>query len=343
MAQSKNDPRMAFKAEQYDQYASIRRVFVLSYFYEDKSIEMTEIRNNKLYLKRTPIDIPKSAFFLGARLTIFGKPTTLTGYADLTTQHLCEELSEMTCVLVTEPSFNHLGRYVSILTEECGFTVSAIQMAWVVADTIEQYDFPAELKESRIVVAQCVRTGAVEKGFDFIARCPGTCTAADAEQAGKWSRFCTACAAKPLAVFDEQNSSVVVIKQHVLDTQRQGNVIQQLVDLGLEPTGLTSVTLSSSVVDKFLVPYRGVLPELVATAASLAGNVWILQLVSLDDSLNVVEAVREECGPYDTVIAKKLFPKTIRAKFGLDEARNAVHCCDLPGEGPVYTDFFFKK
>jgi nucleoside-diphosphate kinase len=39
---------------------------------------------------------------------------------------------------------------------------------------------------------------------------------------------------------------------------------------------------------------------------------------------------REFCGPHDPEIARSLRPKTLRALFGLDKIRNAVHCTDLP-------------
>lgn len=43
-----------------------------------------------------------------------------------------------------------------------------------------------------------------------------------------------------------------------------------------------------------------------------------------------MQAVREMCGPHDPEIAKHLKPNTLRAKFGYDRVRNAVHCTDLP-------------
>lgn len=42
---------------------------------------------------------------------------------------------------------------------------------------------------------------------------------------------------------------------------------------------------------------------------------------------------RAICGPHDPEIARTIRPGTIRAKFGIDRVKNAVHCTDLPEDG----------
>ena len=34
-------------------------------------------------------------------------------------------------------------------------------------------------------------------------------------------------------------------------------------------------------------------------------------------------------------------PETIRAKFGVDRVRNAIHCTDLPEDGVLESEYFF--
>jgi len=48
------------------------------------------------------------------------------------------------------------------------------------------------------------------------------------------------------------------------------------------------------------------------------------------------------CGPHDPEIAKILKANTIRAKFGIDRIRNAVHCTDLPEDGVLEVEYFFN-
>jgi nucleoside diphosphate kinase len=51
--------------------------------------------------------------------------------------------------------------------------------------------------------------------------------------------------------------------------------------------------------------------------------------ISYDKEENVVTALRDFCGPYDPELARVINPNSLRAKYGLDKARNAVHCSDL--------------
>ncbi|KAK7196289.1 Nucleoside diphosphate kinase [Novymonas esmeraldas] len=342
MATSTLDPRMAFHANQQDPGAPQPRHLIVRYFYQSGTVELMEAPSGRLYLKRTAVNIPASAFTVGSTVMLFGKATTITAFADEVTRQLCAQHSELTTVLIAEEAFPALGRYLAMLTEECRFAITDVEMVWVRPETVSAWDLPVALTNTRVVVVLCTREKAVEKGFDFVERATGTCTAKDAEQATMWGRLAELAKAKPLAMFNESNSSVVVLKPHLLSAGRGGSALQQLLDVGLEATALTTVTMSSAAAREFMEPYRGVLPDLEGTTSSFVGTSWVVQLISLDDSTSVVDTVREVCGPYDTVVAKKLYARSIRARYGDSETNNAVHCCDLPGDAPIYTKFFFQ-
>ncbi|KAG5468343.1 hypothetical protein LSCM1_02323 [Leishmania martiniquensis] len=343
MATSTLDPRMAFHAQQQDPGAPQPRQLILRYFYESGTVELMEVPSGRLYLKRTAVDLPASAFTVGSTVILFGKATSITAFADEVTRQLCAQCSEMTTVLIAEGAFPSLGRYLAMLTEECRFTISDLEMVWVQTESVSAFDLPEQLENTRVVVVLCSRRKAVEKGFDFVQRATGTCTAKDADQAATWGKLGQLAKAKPLAVFDDPNSSVVVLKPHLVSTGRGGSALQHLLDVGLEVTALTTVTMSSAAAGEFMEPYCGVLPNLEGTVSSFVGTCWVVQLVSLEKDADVVEMVRSVCGPYDTVIAKKLYPKSIRARYGESETNNAVHCCDIPGDGPIYAKFFFQR
>ena len=54
------------------------------------------------------------------------------------------------------------------------------------------------------------------------------------------------------------------------------------------------------------------------------------------------ESFRKFCGPMDPEIARHLAPQSLRAKFGSDKVKNAVHCTDLQDDGPLELEYFFS-
>lgn len=55
----------------------------------------------------------------------------------------------------------------------------------------------------------------------------------------------------------------------------------------------------------------------------------------------VVEKLRKFCGPHDPAEAKGMNPQSLRAQFGDDKVRNAVHCTDLEEDGLLECEYFF--
>ncbi|KAG8348995.1 DUF1126 PH like domain [Trypanosoma vivax] len=344
MALSAQDPHLSFYCEQHDHISQLTRRFILRFFYEDRSVEMRELPKNTLYLKRTPFPhLQKDDFKIGASLTLLGGILKLTAYCNEVTRELCSEGGEFTVVMFGETMLPSVGHYLAILTEECGFTILDIQMVWAVEEEANKYEVPEELIGGRVVVVKCASAEAILKAREYMSRAKGSWAAESQEKARKWEEFMQGAKQQPVAIFEDLESSVVIIKPHVIQKRGGGVVIQQLVDAGLEITALSLVNLSSRVVNEFMEPYKGVLPDFAETARALVGAVWVLQLISLDEKVDIVSLVREVCGPFDPVIAKELRPNSIRARFGIDRPHNAVHCCDLPGEGIIYTNLFFKR
>jgi nucleoside-diphosphate kinase len=56
---------------------------------------------------------------------------------------------------------------------------------------------------------------------------------------------------------------------------------------------------------------------------------------------SVVAQFRDHAGPWDVEMARELQPQTLRARFGHDRVRNAVHCTDLAEDGVLECEYFF--
>lgn len=60
------------------------------------------------------------------------------------------------------------------------------------------------------------------------------------------------------------------------------------------------------------------------------------------DNATVVSSFREFAGPQNPSLAKALRPRSLRALFGADSVRNAVHCTDLEDDGELECRYFFE-
>nr|CCC90051.1 putative nucleoside diphosphate kinase [Trypanosoma congolense IL3000] len=343
MARSAQDPHLSFFCEQYDHIAHRTNRYVLQFYFEDHTVEMRQVSNSKLHLKRAPFPhLSRENFKLGNSLSLLGGVVKLVSYADEVTRELCGTSDETTVVMFGEQLLPRLGHCLAVLVEECGFSILDMQMVWVPPETAAAYAVPPELGSGRVVVVKCANTNGIQCGIDFMDRIKGAYAATCDVEISKWEQLLELAKEHPVAIHDDVNSTVVIVKSHSLQKLAGGVIMQQLIDEGLELSAVALRHLTSRDATELLTPYKGVLPDFTETVESLFGSVWVMQFVSLDEKVDVISLGREVCGPFDPTIAKELKPRSIRARFGVNRAYNAVHCCDLPEEGPLYANFFFK-
>ncbi|XP_059051176.1 nucleoside diphosphate kinase 7-like isoform X3 [Achroia grisella] len=72
------------------------------------------------------------------------------------------------------------------------------------------------------------------------------------------------------------------------------------------------------------------------------GKCISLEVKCKDPSMNCVCEFRKLCGPRDPDLCRQLYPDSIRAQYGKNIIHNAVHCTDLPEDGELEVEYFFK-
>jgi nucleoside-diphosphate kinase len=112
-----------------------------------------------------------------------------------------------------------------------------------------------------------------------------------------------------------------------------------ILGAGFEISALQLLNLSRPVIEEVMDVYKGVLPEYLPMIEHLSNGPCIALEVRQE---NACKAFRDLCGPHDPEIAKHLRPNTIRAKFGEDRVRNAVHCTDMDEDGELEVRYFFS-
>ena len=139
------------------------------------------------------------------------------------------------------------------------------------------------------------------------------------------------------AVFS--NCTLCIIKPHAVLNGDAGKIIDIILSEGFEISAMEMFTLDKPTVEEFYEVYRGVVPEFVPMVDQMTTGPCIVLEVRQE---NAVKAFRDLAGPSDPEIAKNLRPHTLRARFGVDKARNAVHCTDLPEDGTLESEYFFS-
>merc|ERR1712039_573012 len=136
--------------------------------------------------------------------------------------------------------------------------------------------------------------------------------------------------------------SVCIIRPHAVREGRAGIVVEQLVDANFEISAMQSFSLTRPQAENFYEVYKTVVPsaQYSAMISELASGVCIV--IEVRGPGNIVNSLRELCGPYDVEIARHIRPGTIRAQLGRDNVHNAVHCTDLPEDGILESQYFFS-
>ena len=86
--------------------------------------------------------------------------------------------------------------------------------------------------------------------------------------------------------------------------------------------------------------YRGVIAGFNDMVLQICSAPCLALVIEKDG--NVVNDFRQLCGPVEPEVAKILRPSSIRAIFGDNATRNAVHCTDLPEDGDMECRYVFE-
>ena len=147
--------------------------------------------------------------------------------------------------------------------------------------------------------------------------------------------------ARSTAQFD--NCTLCVIKPHLVLAGQSGEIIDGVMAAGFKVSALEMFHLERANAEEFLEVYKGVVPEYNSMVMELiSGPCIALEVVGNAGSSSAVQDVRTLVGPADPEIARHLRPQCLRAKFGVDKIKNSLHCTDLPEDGALESEYFFK-
>ncbi|XP_030439404.1 nucleoside diphosphate kinase 7 isoform X4 [Gopherus evgoodei] len=315
------DDRFAFIAEWYDPNASLFRRYELLYYPKDGSVEMYDVKNHRTFLKRTKYDdLHLEDLFVGNKVTVFSRHLSLVDYGD---QYTARKLgsrkeSELLHFITSGP---------------------VVAMEILGDDAVSEWKKllgPANSGVARADAPGSIRAMFGTDGIRNAAHGPDSFASAARELE---LFFPSSGGHGPANSAKFTNCTCCIIKPHAVNEGLTGKIIKAVLDGGFEISALQLFNMERANVEEFYEIYKGVVAEYTEMVTELCSGPCIaLEIRQLDPQ----KVFRDFCGPSDPEIARHLRPGTLRAIFGKNKIQNAVHCTDLPEDGLLEVQYFFK-
>jgi nucleoside-diphosphate kinase len=333
--------RYAFKMEWFDTQASIVRQYLLRYHQVDDTIEMFDVKNKRTFLKRCPYPSVKlSDLFIGAQINIYARKLNVLDYGDEWTRNKLSSKQARTLIVVKANAYKSIGSVIDQLYSK-DLQVSKLRMLRMTGSEATSV-FGAQSDVQGFTVGPVVAMEIV--GQDVEAK---LIAFNEAEQLvyisspDQGAFQCQTLLENPKVATTAQfdNCTVCVIRPHALLAGHAGPIIDSILKAGFEISAMQMFNLDRQAVGEFLEVYKGVIAEYNAVAEELTtGSVIALEI----RGQNVVDRFRDLAGPADPEVARLIRPNSLRAEFGEDKIKNAVHCTDLPEDGVLESEYFFS-
>merc|ERR1719235_1555779 len=300
-----------------------------------------------MFLKRAAFGhIQSEDLYLGAILNVYSRQVKIVEYADVFTRNELEGKKSRTLALVKPDAYQHLGKIIAEIYK-MHFIISQIRMVKMTKADAEEFfaaekdqpyfaDLVAHMTSDVVTALEVVgdsaihawqaRIGATEEtagnpntlravfGADKFVKngIHGSKSIMDARNEiefffdRKWPTT---------AIFN--NCTCAVIRPHAI--KQTGAIIERILSEGFEISALQMQALSTVAAEEFLEVYKGVLPEFHDIVQQMCAGPVIAMEIRQE---NAVE--------------------TFRGELGVDRVQNTIHCSDLPEDGLLEVEYFFK-
>jgi nucleoside-diphosphate kinase len=299
--------RLSFNVVWFDDVANLSKEFLLFVYFDEKSetqkdVEIYDVKNKRAFLKKTEYQI-NGDLVINAKITIFARQFKIVSYADKHTEEKVQTKKRICTVNVSPKDYAKFGEILSPYFEHMNLM------------ELKMYPIEGDVGIYGIFAGN-------EENFKAV----------NAQLANHQEKIPSDGSTAVL-----NNSACLIIRPHAI--KNSGKILQKLLDAGFEISALKSFALKKSEADEFLEVYKGVLPEQPMQADELSAGICLVAEIRQE---NVIQKLKDICGPHDPELAKHLRPNTIRAIFGENRIKNAVHCTDLDEDGILEVEYFFK-
>ena len=338
---------MRFETAWLDPASGITRNFILTVY--PGEVEMFDVKTRKLFLKRTSCTLPTDSLSAGRAVNVLGRQLRIAAYADESTGNFFANHRTSTFALIKPEGYKNLGSIIQAAIQ-AGLEISRLRMGKLSRETAQMLfhdDLIDSISSDVVLGLELSAPEAVSKwrellgSIDFDSQtirgrfgrdvAYGSESKEDAEK--ELNLFFESI--QKSAVFD--NCSCLLIRPHAMKSA--GLILQRVIDSGFEISALQMFNVGRDIADEFLEVYKGILPEQPEQVSEMSSGSFIVAEIRQE---GVVDKLRKLAGPHDPEIAKVLRPNTLRAEFGIDRVKNAVHVSDLEEDGVLECQYWFN-
>merc|ERR1719271_1417823 len=283
-----------------------------------------------MFLKRAAFGhIQSEDLYLGAILNVYSRQVKIVEYGDVFTRNELEGKKSRTLALVKPDAYPHLGKIIKEIYK-MNFIIAQMRMVKMTKADAEEF-FAAEKGQPYFADLVAHMTSDVVTALEVVGD-----SAIHAWQARIGATEETAGNPHTLRAQYGADKDVKNAIHAIKDT---GDIIDRILSEGFEISAFQMQALSTVAAEEFLEVYKGVLPEYHDIVEQMCAGPVVAMEIRQE---NAVETFRKLVGPHDPEIARHLRPDTLRGQFGVDRVQNTLHCSDLPEDGLLECEYFFK-
>ena len=315
------------------------------FYPSESSAEVHE--KKKLFLRKYPCAAPLANWRPGNSVVICGRSMKLVGAADEATSEYVSTSSSKAFAIIFSDGYSATGEIIRKM-ELSGLCIVAGRMSKLSEGEAREFVdiVGGELAASDLVSDVVIglelsgenavdRAAAVALEYRKFLHVSNSPQSADLEISWFFRQGSVAQQRfRSTAILN--NCSCLIVRPHALGSL--GLILGHLLPL-FEISALETFTPPRDVAEEFLEVYKGVLPEQPAQAEELSSGTCCVMEIR---EAGVVEKLRAVVGPQDPEIARHLRPGSLRALVGVDRVRNGIHCTDLPEDGQLECEYWFK-
>lgn len=315
---------------------------------------MNDLQTRRKFLKKTelPTTLDANQFLKGSTIVLLSRKLKLVDYADTATRRLLEEKEERITLLVTPSHFESIGDIVTSIESE---DYALVDVRSLCCSSSDLYDaellLGMELQDicsssEHPFVALSFRGCDSMASVTALVKSSPFCHGVVCPQVGKELEFADFFLNRQHATTATlEECTCCIIRPHILKEHKFGAVVTDILSRrGFVIAAMQTFRLDKETAADFLAVYKGVFPQYVELVDEMCSGPLVAMEVKMDHTINrdVVEEFRAEAGAWDYAVACELHPQSIRARFGKSTVANAVHVTDLPKDGVIECEYFFK-